>query len=44
MGIPQDPRELAGLGVQAAASTVREILKNAGIESVRNLALSHFRW
>jgi putative transposase len=32
VGIPQDPRELAGLGVKIAASTVWEILKKAEID------------
>ena len=32
MGVPQDPRELAGLGMKIAASTVWEILKKAGID------------
>ena len=32
MGLPQDPRELAGLGVKGAASTVWEILKANGID------------
>jgi transposase InsO family protein len=31
MGLPQDPGELAGLGVKVAASTVWEILKTNGI-------------
>jgi putative transposase len=30
MGLPQDPRGLAGLGVRVAASTVWEILKTSG--------------
>jgi putative transposase len=32
MGLPQDPWELAGLGVKVAASTVWEILKTNGID------------
>ncbi len=32
MGLPQDPRGLAGLGVKVAASTAWEILRNAGID------------
>src|ERR1039458_6877041 len=34
LGLPQDPRELAGLGVKIAASTAWEILRNAGIDLV----------
>ena len=32
MGIPQNPRELAGRGVKIAASTIWEILKTNGVE------------
>ena len=32
MGLPQDPRGLAGLGVKVAASTLWEILKTNGID------------
>jgi hypothetical protein len=32
MGLPQDPRELTGLGVRVSASTVQEISKKAGID------------
>jgi len=32
MGLPQDPRGTAGLGVKVAPSTAWEILKNAGID------------
>src|ERR1022692_4895755 len=32
MGLPQDPGELAGLGVKVTASTVWEILKTNGID------------